>query len=96
MIIKVNEKGVFIDVSMSASLTNQFGTSMATIPSSFIAKLTIHHPNLVDEMVKITDKFSDEYQTHYSIITSINGVSGFTSNQDVFNAINDALFNFNI
>lgn len=94
MIIKVNTLGLSIDVSASAALTEQFGTTKATLANGFIAKIRIAEANEVTEHIQIVDKHGDEYDSHFSVITSINGVSGFTSNTEAFNAINDALFGF--
>ena len=97
MIIKVNQNGISIDVSMSQDLIDKFGTTNATIPRDFIAKFKIKlATNNSPDLVQVIDKDEDEYSIHFSLITSINGESGFTSNIDVFNKINEALFGFTI
>lgn len=95
MIIKVNDKGINIDVSMSEELINKFGTAHATIPINFISNFKIKpQTESFPEVVELVDALESEYTIHFSMVTSINGISGFNSNLEVFNKINKSLFGF--
>lgn len=92
MIIKVNQNGISIDVSMSTELTDRFKTTHGTIPRHNIDKFKIFkHPNIGD-VVEVVDLHNDEFYIHHSLITSINGDAGFNSALEVFNKINFELF----
>lgn len=84
MVVKVNNNGVYIDMSANPTLAALYGTEHVVIPSSYIASInTYNHPDL-GEVIRITDKVEDEYFIHHSMVTSINTVTGWTSSLDVF------------
>ena len=92
MIIKVNNKGISIDVSSSAELTKEFGTPYGTLNVNNIATLEINTLPNKGEIVEITDISGEQYTIHYSLVESVNGTTGFTTNLELYNIINLALF----
>lgn len=94
MIINVSNKGIEIDVSSSPELTKKFRTTHAVIPVGFISNFKIKLAEGDNsEVVYLEDLVEEAYSIHFSLVTSVNGVAGFTSNLEVFNAIKTALFN---
>jgi len=68
MILKINTRGISIDVSDSEVFIEKFGTPLATVPEH-----TIRIFKVIGGLIYIETHESEEFTIHPSVVTSLNG-----------------------
>lgn len=91
MIITINTKGVKIDVSMSQELTALMETKKGFVLTNNIKSVSIQNHHQLGESVRLLDKDNNEYWTSVLVLTSVNGVSNISNNDDLFDIITNAI-----
>jgi hypothetical protein len=95
MKLKINTKGISINVVDISTMTEIFGSAYATLPFHMINSIKIKEISDIGETVVITTINGDEYSAPHGYISEVNGEAITIANPlELFNIINLHLYGF--